>query len=220
MKVAVLLTGCGYLDGSEIQEVVATLIALDKRGIQWHAVAINQAQSDVVDHQEQVVCQDLNRNMLAESARIVRGKISPIAVSKPEDYDAVIVPGGFGVAKNISDFAAKADETYTINTKVQAFLQAFAKANKPAGFLCIAPILIPLIYPKGVQLTIGHDANIAKTLQAKRAKHINTAVNDICVDPTHRVISSPAYMLADNSYQAFEGIDRLVEQIQTWLKEA
>ena len=133
-KVALVLSGCGYLDGTEVQETVLTILALEKLGVEWQGVALNEDQKQVVNHLNHSVDSKASlRNILQESARITRGNVIDLADADSDDYDAVIFPGGFGAAKNIMDFAFIGDDTYTMNEEVLKFARAFYLADKPAG---------------------------------------------------------------------------------------
>lgn len=210
--IAVILSGCGVQDGSEIHEAVLTLLAIEQAGARYQCLAPNIAQHQVVDHSTGKPVANEKRNVLQEAARIARGKILDIAQAKPADYDAMIFPGGYGAALNLCDFAHKGSE-HSVQKDVLHFAQAMVKAGKPAGFICIAPVLISKIYGKGVQLTIGNDAETAQTLEKMGARHINCSVQEIVIDEQHKVVTTPAYMLAQSITQAQAGIDKLVHKV-------
>ena len=217
-KVAIVLAGCGYLDGSEVQETVLTILSLEKRGVQWQGVALNGEQKQVVNHKTQ--SEDKNasaRNILQESARITRGNVIDIVDADSDDYDAIIFPGGFGAAKNIMNFAFVGDDTYTMNEDVKTFARAFYLADKPAGFICIAPMMIPLIYPEGSKATIGIDEGTTAILERKGAEAEIVSATDICVDNTSKIVSTPAYMCAKDILEVSEGIDKLVEKVISYI---
>ncbi|GAB4221894.1 MAG: isoprenoid biosynthesis glyoxalase ElbB [Francisella sp.] len=217
-KVAVVLSGCGYLDGSEIHESVLTILALEKHGVEWQGVALNKEQKHVINHLNQSVDTKASaRNILEESARIVRGNVIDIADADSDDYDAVIFPGGFGVAKNIMDFAFVGDDSYQMEEEVLTFARNFYLADKPAGYICIAPLIIPLVYPEGTKATVGTDKNTSDILEKKGATAILMEANDICVDENYKVVSTPAYMCAKNILEASQGIEKLVEKIVSYI---
>ena len=159
-NVAVILSGCGVYDGSEIHEAVLTLLAIEQAGAKYRCFAPNINQHHVINHVTGQVMTQEKRNVLVESARISRGDTEDLSEFYIDEFDALIVPGGFGAAKNLSDFAING-EAIAVNEQVLTVCQAFAKANKPAGYMCIAPVMIPLIYGKGAQATIGKDVAIA-----------------------------------------------------------
>lgn len=210
-KIAVILSGSGVFDGAEIHESVLALHAVEKQGASWHCFAPNIDQLHVINHKtgEEM---DEQRNVLVEAARIARGNIEDVAKLNVEEYDALLVPGGFGAAKNLTDFAVSGAEC-SINTHVASACRAFAQANKPAGYLCIAPTIIPMIYGQGVKGTIGNDEATAAAFNALGGEHVNCDVSDIVVDEQNLVLSTPAYMVAESISQAASGIDKLVERL-------
>ncbi|MBK2123724.1 isoprenoid biosynthesis glyoxalase ElbB [Fangia hongkongensis] len=212
MKIAVVLSGSGVFDGAEIHESVLTLLALCKRGIEHDVIAPNVDQYHVINH---VTGTEMNetRNVLIESARIARGEIKDLSEVKSTDYDALILPGGFGAAKNLFDFAIKQNADYTILPMLKSFICAFRDAGKPVGFICISPMMIPEIYPKGVKLTIGNDSETAKVAMEKGATHVDTKVDEICVDYENQIVSTAAYMTQSSIYEISLGIDKLVEKV-------
>ena len=211
-KVAVILSGCGVYDGSEIHEAVLTLLAIEQNGASYCCFAPNITQHHVINHFTGEVSEGENRNVLVESARIARGDVEDLCELREQDFDALIVPGGFGAAKNLCNFALDGDN-YVINEQVLAACQAFSKADKPAGYMCIAPAMLPLIYPKGVQGTIGTDAGTASLISAKGLVHNDCHVDDVIIDKAHKVVSTPAYMLATSITEAALGINRLVKNV-------
>jgi len=210
-KIAVLLSGCGVFDGSEIHETVITLLRLSQRGAQVQCVAPNIAQTEVINHLTgQPMAQ--SRNVLEESARIARGDIQGLNEANSSTLDALIIPGGFGAAKNLSNFAS-AGADCQVQADVLAFVQGFAKAGKPIGLICISPTLAVAIYGKDVICTIGNDENTATALEKMGAKHQPCAVGDIVYDEQHNLVSTPAYMLANSISEAAEGINKLVDKV-------
>lgn len=209
MKVAVVLSGCGVFDGAEIHESVLTMLALARAGAEIQFLAPNIPQARVVNHLSGEVAAGETRNVLVEAARIARGKIMDIAEADSRDYAAVFFPGGFGAATNLSDFADQG-AACTVQPDVLRFAAAMAQAGKPACYICIAPALIPQIYGPGVKLTIGSDAATAKTIEAMGGQHVGCPVHEFVVDQKHKVVSTPAYMLAQNIAEAATGIDAAV----------
>ncbi len=211
-KVAIILSGCGVYDGSEIHEVVLTLLAIEQNGASYRCFAPNINQHHVINHLTGEVSDDESRNVLVESARIARGDVEDLNELRAQDFDALIVPGGFGAAKNLSNFALDG-ENYQVNEQVLAVCQAFAKAEKPAGYMCIAPVMLPFIYPKGVQGTIGTDIGTASLISAKGLLHNDCNVEDVVIDHAHKLVSTPAYMLATTMTEAASGINNLVKNV-------
>jgi enhancing lycopene biosynthesis protein 2 len=210
-KVAVILSGCGVYDGAEIHESVITLLRLDQRGAQVQCFAPNIAQMHVIDH---LTGQEMpeSRNVLTESARIARGEVKDIREAKAEDFDALIVPGGFGAAKNLSNFAVEGTEC-TVNPDVLALAEAFAEACKPVGLICISPALAAKIYGPGVVCTIGNDAGTAAAVVKMGGKHEECDVHDIVEDIQRKLVTTPAYMVAKSISEAAGGIYKLVDRV-------
>ncbi|WP_369601838.1 isoprenoid biosynthesis glyoxalase ElbB [Hahella sp. SMD15-11] len=213
--VAVVLSGCGFLDGAEIHESVMTLLALDSHELSYQCFAPDKPQQDVVNHYTKTPA-DEQRNVLTEAARIARGAIHPLSELDPAQFRAIVFPGGYGAAKNLCDFAVNGTGMQ-LDPEVERVARAFAEAGKPAGYICIAPAMIPRIYPAGVRCTIGTDTETAAALQAMGAEHQNCPVDDIVADERYKVVSTPAYMLARRISEAGAGIEKLVRQIRDWL---
>ncbi len=211
-KVAVILSGSGVYDGSEIHEAVLTLLAIEQCGASYRCFAPNIDQYHVVNHFTGNISEQESRNVLVESARIARGDIEDISDLVVDDFDALLVPGGFGAAKNLSDFAIKGSDSQ-INAAFQQVARAFIAHNKPAGYMCIAPAMLPLIYPEGVRGTIGKDAAIAESITSMGLTHVNCTVDNVVVDEKYKVVSTPAYMLATSISEAATGINRLVKTV-------
>ena len=168
-KVAVILSGCGVFDGAEINETVLTALSLDQQGAQVEYFAPDINQHHVLNHLTGEEMPE-QRNVLVESARITRGKSRDIRELKAADFDAVILPGGFGVAKNLSDFAFKGADCRLQEDTLQAILQ-FKEANKPVGLICISPALSAKIFAEGVRCTIGDDADTAAAITQMGGVH-------------------------------------------------
>ncbi|MGF1750155.1 isoprenoid biosynthesis glyoxalase ElbB [Vibrio cionasavignyae] len=210
-KIAVILSGCGVYDGAEIHESVLALHAIEKTGATWHCFAPDIEQLHVVNHLTGDTTTE-TRNVLVEAARIARGNISNVNKLHASDYDALLVPGGFGAAKNLTDFAINGAEC-SINADVAQACRSFAQAGKPAGYLCIAPVIIPMVYPQGVNGTIGTDHGTAQGFLGLGGEHVNCNVDDVVYDKQHNVLSTPAYMEAQTLSQAASGIEKLVVQL-------
>ncbi|MGS0536810.1 isoprenoid biosynthesis glyoxalase ElbB [Pseudoalteromonas sp. SaAl2] len=210
-KIAVILAGCGVYDGAEINEAVLTLLHIAKADASYQCFAPDTEQLHTINHLngEQMTP---NRNVLVEASRIARGDIKPVTELNADNFDALIVPGGFGAAKNLCNFAIKGAEAQ-MNTEVMQACKQFADMAKPAGYICIAPAMIPLIYQPGVKATIGNDTDTASVINALGAEHINCTVEDIVIDEQHKVVTTPAYMLAQSILDADAGIEKLVKAV-------
>ena len=210
-RVAVLLSGSGVFDGAEVNEAVLTLLHISKQGASYQCFAPDTPQAQVINHLNGEESND-QRNVLEEAARIARGDVKPLNELDVAEFDALILPGGFGVAKNFCDFAFKGAEMM-INEQVEQVGKAFKDAKKPAGYMCIAPVLLPYIYGEGVRVTIGNDADVAAAIGKMGGEHVDCGVRDIVVDKAHRLVTTPAYMLAENLPDAEAGISKLVEKV-------
>jgi enhancing lycopene biosynthesis protein 2 len=209
-KIAVILAGCGVFDGSEINEVVLTLLHIEKNGFKYQCFAPNIQQLHTINHLSGEEMPD-RRNVLIEAARIARGDIKALNDLEVTDFDALIVPGGFGAAKNLCDFAM-AGTNAVINDDVLTACKGFAKTKKPVGYMCISPALIPFVYDNAT-LTIGNDADTAQALNSLGANHTQCAVDQIAIDTKHKIVTTPAYMLAKSITEADVGIEKLVKNV-------
>lgn len=215
-KIAVVLSGCGVYDGAEIHESVLTLLRITEKGASYQCMAPNIEQMHVVNHLTGDVIEGESRNALVEAARIARGEIIDVAAAKVEDYDALIVPGGFGAAKNLSDFAVAGAEM-TVQPDVLAFAQGMHKAGKPVGLMCIAPAMSARIFGEGVNCTIGTDEETAAAIEAMGGNHIGCPVHEAVIDKERKLVTTPAYMLAGNVAEAAAGINQLVDEVLAML---
>ena len=208
-KIGVVLSGCGVYDGSEIHEAVLTLLAIDRNGAEAVCMAPDM-ESVEVNHLTGAATGG-TRNVLVESARIARGKISDIKEVRAEELDAVIFPGGYGAAKNLCNFAEKGGEA-AIHPEVARLLREMAAAKKPICAICIAPTLVAATLGSeyAPSLTIGTDAGTAAAIAATGSHHVACPVKEFVVDREHKIVSTPAYMLAQRISEAAEGIDKAV----------
>jgi len=211
-KIGVVLSGCGVYDGSEIHEAVLTLLAIDRNGAEAVCMAPDMELVEV-DHLAGQPT-GTKRNVLIESARIARGKITDIAKVKAADLDAIIFPGGFGAAKNLCDFAVKGADA-SVQPEVARLLKEMAAAKKPIGAICIAPALIAAVLGKeyAPEVTIGNDAGTAAAINATGSVHQNCPVRELVIDSKNRIVTTPAYMLAGCISEAAEGIEKAVKAV-------
>ncbi|MDE2293526.1 MAG: isoprenoid biosynthesis glyoxalase ElbB [Elusimicrobia bacterium] len=211
-RVGVVLSGCGYLDGAEIHESVLTMLALDKAGCELVLTAPDRPQADVVDHLTGKPQKEV-RNVLVESARIARGKVKDVREVKAADVDAVVLPGGFGAAKNVCDFALKG-EACTVDAGVEKLLREVHAQGKPIGALCIAPAVLARLFGKErPQLTIGTDAGTAAALEKWGARHEPCRIGGVVVDDAARLVTTPAYMLAPTLKELAADAEKLVTEL-------
>lgn len=213
MSVGVILSGCGAYDGSEIHEAVAVLLSLDRRGVEITCLAPD-GELDEVDHIKSEPT-GAKRSILTESARIARGEITALSKVNGGHFDAIILPGGFGAAKNLCSFAVDGAGC-TVHPDVERTLVEAHETGTPIGFACIAPAVGARVFgprDKNPTLTIGTDAGTAEGLGELGATHQNTEPDAIVIDEANRIVSTPAYMSATRISQVFDGIDAMVERV-------
>ncbi|AJF05693.1 isoprenoid biosynthesis glyoxalase ElbB [Geoalkalibacter subterraneus] len=212
-KIGVVLAGCGVYDGSEIHEAVITMLALDRAGAEIICMAPDMEQMHVVNHLTGEPAEGETRNVLVEAARIARGNIKNIADIKADQLDGLFMPGGFGVAKNLCDFAVKGPDC-TVHPEVSRLVKEIVAAKKPLAAVCIAPALISKVLgDQKPKLTIGNDADVAGGMEKMGAQHVQCPVNEFVVDEENKIISTPAYMLAGRISEAAEGIEKTVQAL-------
>ena len=217
MKIAVILSGCGNRDGSELQETLSVLLAIDRRNMTYQCFA-PQGQFKVVSYFDGNETGEV-RDIYAESARIARGNIFDIAEYNPSDYDAIVFPGGMGAARNWSTYATQGVNMQVIPEIEKAILDTY-NAHKPICAMCIAPmVLAKVLGPKGIQLTLGCAANDASIVACQLgAKAQDCKATDVCVDIEHKVLTTPAYMVASRISEIFEGADNMIQKLSLLLK--
>lgn len=210
--VGVLLAGCGVFDGSEIHEAVLTLLAIARAGATARCMAPDAPQMHVLNHITQQEMPE-QRNVLVESARIARGDIDDVAAVTADTLDALIIPGGFGAAKNLSDFALKGPDA-TVLPAVQKIIGDMLDAGKPVGAVCIAPAtLTKAVAHRSPEVTIGNDPGTAAAIETMGGKHVPCTVDMIHVDEGNRIITTPAYMLGPGIADVAKGIEKLVAKV-------
>lgn len=213
-KIGVILSGCGYLDGAEIRESVITLLSIDSLGAEAICMAPNIDQMHVVNH---ITGEEMEgqRNVLIESARIARGEISEIKEVNPADLDGLILPGGYGVAKNLSDFATQGGACH-VQPDVSSMMREMMSTGKPIGVICIAPAVMAKVAQetgKKITLTIGNDVVTASALEGMGVVHAEAGVEEIVIDKDHKIVSTPAYMCQNRLSEISRGIEKLVQAV-------
>lgn len=213
-KIAVILSGCGVYDGTEIHEACAALLALRRAGAEVVACAPSGPQLHVVDHLRGEPAPGQAREIMVESARLVRGAVRPLAGLPADEVDGVLLPGGFGAAKNLCTFATDG-AACRVHPEVEAFLLAARAMGRPIAAMCIAPVLLARVFGGGgsPRVTIGTDPATAALVEAMGARHVPCAPTDVVVDEDARLLSTPAYMLADDLPEVFDGAATLVKKL-------
>ncbi len=213
---AVVLSGCGVYDGSEIHEAVITLLNLQKLGARVSFFAPDIPQLHALNHINGEA-EESTRSVLVESARIARGNITPLSEFNADNFDTLLFPGGFGAAKNLSNFALSGTNM-EVDGDVENAIQSMLKARKPICFICIAPVIAAKVISNCVNITIGNDPQTAEVINALGAKHIDCAANSFVKDEKFNIYSTPAYMLAQNTVELDAGISAMLKEMVTSLK--
>ena len=211
-KIGVVLSGCGFRDGSEIHEAVCALLAIDQAGAEAVCMAPD-IELNEMNHCSMELT-GAKRKVLVESARIARGKIRNISEVQAAELDALVFPGGFGAALNLCDFGLKGAAA-SVNPEVARLTREIHAARKPIGAICIAPALIAAILGKEAHptLTIGTDPATAAEVEKTGAKHQNCLASEIVIDQANKIVSTPAYMLAGRISEVYEGIGKCVKTV-------
>lgn len=209
-KIAVVLAGNGVYDGAEIHDATLTMLAIARHGAQYQCFAPDIEQAQVVNHLTGKVMPE-KRNVLVEAARIARGNIKPLSEYKASDFDALVFPGGFGVAKNLCTFAFDGISC-KVNPDVEKAVRTTAVAEKPIGALCISPVLLAKILTE-VEVTIGDDEVTADAIENMGATHINSTHGEIVVDEKYKLVTTPCYMLDATIDQIADGAENLVKKV-------
>ena len=213
-KIGVVLSGCGVYDGAEIHETVITLLAIDRAGAKSVCMAPDIDQIHVINHHNGEEMVGEKRNVLVESARIARGEIRDINAIKADDIDALVFPGGFGAAKNLSNFAEKGDEC-DVHPEVMRLVKEFVAKQKPQAALCIAPAMMAKIYESESAkptLTIGNDKDGISMIEAMGSQHQECVATDFVFDEKNRIVSTPAYMVGKSISEVAEGIEKTINK--------
>lgn len=209
-KVALILAGSGVYDGSEIHEATMAMYALAKNELEYMCFAPDIPQAHVINHLTGEEMKE-TRNVLIESARLARGEVKNITALKADEYDAILFPGGFGAAKNLSDFAFKGDGM-TVHPEVERVIKDFHAKQKPIGALCIAPTIIAKVL--GAKVTIGKDPETAQAIVNMGGIHEEKSATDISIDETNKIVTNPCYMMASSVYEIGEGAEACVEALK------
>ncbi len=215
-KFAVVLSGSGVYDGAEIHEATLTMLAIMKAGATYQCFAPDIKQHHVINH----LCGEEmpeERNVLVESARIARGNIKPMANFDAKAYDALIFPGGFGAAKNLSTVAFKGPDA-EVDQDVEKAVKGMLELKKPIGALCISPTFIAKIIGEGVEVTIGSDEGTAGAINAMGGKHIQTTHGEVTIDKKFNVFTTPCYMLDATILDIEQGATNIVNAMMETMK--
>ena len=209
-KIAIILSGCGVYDGTEIHEATMSMLAVDQAGAQYELFAPDIDQHHVINHLTGKQSEG-TRNVLVESARIARGKIRNLKDFNPAEFDALLFPGGSGAVKNLSDYAVEG-AAIKVNADVEKAIQSMHAAGKPIGALCIAPVLLAKVIA-GCNVTIGNDKDTASHIVQMSSHHSNTNATGIVIDEKNKLVTTPCYMLGTRISEIYEGAGKVVEAL-------
>lgn len=209
-KFAVILCGCGSMDGSEIHEAVMTLLAIDRNECEYSIFAPNDNQYHVIDHVTGQAT-DEKRNMMVEAARIARGQILPLEACHADDFDALVFPGGFGAAKNLFTYALNGKDC-TVREDIAALIREFHGQQKPIGALCIAPVMLAKVLGD-ITITVGNDEDTINNVLSFGSKHINTLQTGVIADKQNMIFTTPCYMLPARISDIADCAENLIEAI-------
>jgi enhancing lycopene biosynthesis protein 2 len=210
-KVAMILSGCGNKDGTEITEAVSAIVCLSQHKAETDFFAPDKSFTSLnflTNEKAQ------ERNILLESARITRSQIKTLAELNSKNYDALLLPGGYGAALHLCNWAQKGSAC-EVDKNVEKAIRAFYKDEKPMGAICIAPVLIARVLgDQQISITLGSDKEAAAEIEKTGAQHIDCPVDDFVTDRHHKIITSPAYMYAQATpAQVFKGLSGLVKEL-------
>jgi len=209
-SIAVILSGCGHQDGSEIHEATLTLLAIHTHGADYQCYAPNITHHHVLNHADGNEMDD-NRNVYIESARISRGNLKTLDEFSADNHDALIIPGGLGAAKNLSTFAFDG-ENCIVNQEVKWAISSMVDQNKPIGALCIAPVILANVLDS-VTLTIGNNPQVAEKIEQMGAIHQECTPSGVVVDEANKIVTTPCYMYDSRVNEVAEGVNGLVAEI-------
>lgn len=212
VKVGVVIGGCGHQDGSEIHESVIAMLSLEEAGAEVMCLSIDKPQAKVINHVERKPVSE-TRNLMVEASRMARGKIRSVRTVGPTELDALVIPGGFGVAMNFCNFAEKGP-AMTVDKDLESLLRAMHEAGKPIGAICIAPVILAKVFGSvKVRLTVGNDAETAAKIKEMGAIHVDCRVSDCVIDEKNLLVTTPAYMLAKGIKELHSGIRKLAIEV-------
>lgn len=227
MKIGVLLSGSGVFDGSEIHEAVFSLLAIDENKAEAVCFAPDKKQAQVINHLNGEEM-DEERNVLIESARIARGKIKSINATSIDDFDALLIPGGFGAAKNLNRWAFEGPDG-KIDNAVKHLIIDVLKSKKPLGALCMGPTVIAKALQGsgiGTKLTVGtinegspYDIQgINDGMESLGVMATMKSIKEICIDKENKIVTAPCYMMEASISEVRNNTKMVVDKLIEFIK--
>ncbi|WP_456268135.1 isoprenoid biosynthesis glyoxalase ElbB [Kushneria sp. AK178] len=217
-RVAVVISGCGWLDGTDVQELTMVLLRLDQLGIEWSCFAPDVAQHHVIDHTSGEPTADEHRHAMVESCRMVHERIYPLDRLETSAFGAIIIPGGHGAINQLSDFAVSGSSMQVLEQLVSR-LHEFHDARKPIALVGMAALLVPRLFEEAIPVTLGQSAALSGTVSAMGGLHKSAGVGEIVVDLEHRVLTTPGWLLGKRPSEIARGLFKLVERISTLMEQ-
>jgi enhancing lycopene biosynthesis protein 2 len=217
-KVAVILSGCGARDGSEIRETICALLALSQQNIRYQCFSIDKEQHIVYDHYNDKVSENEKRNVLVESARLARGRVKNIKELNVEEFDGILFPGGYGAALNLADFGYNKSKDFNIEKEVEEAIISFKEADKPLCFLCISPVIPAKIFGD-IKITLGMDKDASKSVAALGSDVVEMEKNIPVVDEINKIVTAPCYLVELNLAELHQGIYSAVEKFAEFFRK-
>lgn len=216
-KVAIILSGSGSNDGSEIREALFSMLSLAQQGFKYECFAPNVNQSYVYNHYKNEISKGEERNILVESARLARGRVKDLSLLNPEDFEGLVLPGGYGVGMNLSNFLFVKSENFTIEPTFEKIILAFHQAKKPICFLCASNVIAAKLIPQ-IQITLGNEGEISKIISEKfNAKVTHVSENIPILDEKNKTVSIPCYLVNVSIVQLYEGINEGIKKFTSML---
>jgi len=219
LQVAIILSGCGYLDGTDVTEAASGMIDLARRGLVLQYFAPDGKIEEVYDHLSKTLEKNEVRNIASEATRISKANVQKLSRLKASNFDALFVPGGNGVGRNLSNYFED-NINFNIHPELEKALQEMQTSKKPILLSGLASILAARVWGKfhggpGCKITLGNDANFIEAANALGATHVTrNSAADIVGDEENLIISTPGYLIQNATpWQVFQGISGLYEEI-------
>ncbi|ART63789.1 isoprenoid biosynthesis glyoxalase ElbB [Kushneria marisflavi] len=217
-RVAVVISGCGWLDGTDVQEMTMVLLRLDQLGLEWSCFAPDVVQHHVIDHTSGEPMDSVNRHAMVESCRMVHERIYPLDKLQAKEFGAVIIPGGHGAINQLSDFAVSGSSMQVLEQLVGQ-LYEFHESRKPIALVGMAALLVPRLFEQAIPVTLGQSAELSGTISAMGGLHKSAGVGEIVVDIEHRVLTTPGWLMGKRPSDVAQGIFKLVERVNTLMEQ-
>ena len=195
-RVGVLLCGCGFYDGTDLDEAVLTLLALDRAKVRAECIAPGLLTSETIDHSTGTLVEGADRSVLAESARIARGRIVPIQEARPGLLSALVIPGGSGVVRTLMRGTTERGSKREADPEAAGLIKAMLARKKPVGAISLAGSLVAT----AMGLPLVEDP-------------FSTPASAIVVDEDRKIVWTPGHLSSDSLAEIGIGIERMVAEV-------